>query len=142
VKTLKMTLFYELLKEKKREEKIYRSLVEVQSYWSNPREEKKRRSKDLSLKSKVITTLTKRQRQSFQGQKMSIANFNKIVVLQTPKQSQKCKQQQQKSRVTTTTTTSARLCFTIWFPLQHQREKTRDRTCLKTRESRKRKKKG
>jgi len=32
-------------------------------------------------------------------------------------------------------------CFTIWFPQQRQREKTRDRTsCLKTRESRKRKK--
>jgi len=32
-------------------------------------------------------------------------------------------------------------CFTIWFPQQHQREKTRDRTsCLKTWESRNRKK--
>jgi hypothetical protein len=32
-------------------------------------------------------------------------------------------------------------CFTIWFPQQRQREKTRDKTsCLKTQESRNRKK--
>ncbi len=35
----------------------------------------------------------------------------------------------------------AGFCFTIWFPQQRQRKKTRDRTsCLKTRESRNRKK--
>jgi hypothetical protein len=113
--------------------------------WSScqpSRGNKKSKSKDLSLKFKTTTTLTerltKRQRQSFQGQKMSTANSNKKVALQTPKQSHNRKQQQQKSSATTT---SARLCFTIWFPLQHQREKIRNRTCLKTQENHKRKKK-